>query len=45
MSLVELFELFPDDTTAEAWFELQRWGKQICCPRLWIGALQQGEEP
>ena len=33
MSLVELFELFPDDTTAEAWFELQRWGKQICCPR------------
>ena len=33
MSLVELFELFPDDATAEAWFELQRWGKQICCPR------------
>ena len=33
MSLVELFELFPDDATAEVWFELQRWGKQICCPR------------
>ena len=33
MSLVELFELFPDDETAERWFELQRWGKQICCPR------------
>ena len=25
--------MFPDNTTAEVWFELQRWGNEICCPR------------
>ena len=27
ISLIELFELFPDDAAAERWFEEQRWGK------------------
>ena len=26
ISLIELFEQFPDDATAEVWFEEQRWG-------------------
>ena len=32
MSLAELFRLFPDNATAEAWFAEQRWGggKPIC---------------
>ncbi len=35
ISLVELFDLFPDDPTAERWFEAQRWGeagKPSHCP-------------
>ena len=31
MSLVELIELFPDNASAEAWFELQRWPEGIRC--------------
>lgn len=27
ISLIELFSRFPDDTTAEQWFEEQRWGE------------------
>ena len=27
ISLIELFQMFPDDDTAERWFEEQRWGK------------------
>ena len=27
ISLIELFERFPNDTTAERWFEEQRWGE------------------
>ena len=27
ISLIELFELFPDNETAESWFEINRWGK------------------
>ena len=32
ISLIELFETFPDNATAEAWFTEQRWpdGKPIC---------------
>jgi len=26
ISLMELFETFPDEKTAEEWFEMQRWG-------------------
>ena len=32
MSLVELFEMFPDDAAAEVWFEAQRWPNGISCP-------------
>ena len=27
ISLIELFEAFPDDETAERWFEINRWGE------------------
>ena len=26
LSIVDLFQLFPDDTSAEQWFEASRWG-------------------
>ena len=32
LSLPELFTLFPDDATAEKWFEKQRWPNGIACP-------------
>ena len=32
LSLIELFTLFPDDATAEKWFEKQRWPNGIACP-------------
>ena len=33
VSLPELFKLFPDDDTAEAWFTENRWGDEPACPR------------
>ena len=33
MTLVDLFEMFPDDETAEAWFVETRWPDGIRCPR------------
>ena len=33
ISLIEIFRMFPDDKTAEAWFEAQRWAGGITCPR------------
>ena len=32
VSLMELFDKFPDDATAERWFEETRWSKEIHCP-------------
>ena len=33
MTIIELFEMFPDDETAERWFEVQRWGEEgPACP-------------
>ena len=32
VSLVQLFKLFPDDSTAEAWFVKRRWPNGIACP-------------
>ena len=32
ISLIELFQRFPDNATAERWFEAQRWPNGICCP-------------
>ena len=33
ISLIQLFEMFPDDATAEAWFVAQRWPNGIACPQ------------
>ena len=33
ISVVELFEMFPNDAAAEQWFEQQRWPNGITCPR------------
>jgi transposase-like protein len=33
VSVVELFEMFPNDAAAERWFESQRWPNGITCPR------------
>ena len=36
ISLIELFQKFPDNATAERWFEAQRWGasrEYLYCPR------------
>ena len=32
ISLIELFRMFPDDTTAETWFAETRWPKGPACP-------------
>ena len=32
MSLIDLFEMFPDDKTAEEWFTEQRWPNGVACP-------------
>ena len=32
MSVAELFAMFPDDATAEAWFAEQRWPDGVHCP-------------
>ena len=31
ITLVELFQMFPDDKTAEGWFEDARWPDGVCC--------------
>ena len=33
ISLIEFFDLFPDDASAEAWFIQQRWPNGIACPK------------
>ena len=43
LSIIELFEMFPDNATAEAWFEAQRWGeagKPSHCPMCGITGKQ-----
>ncbi len=32
LTILELFQMFPDDTAAEAWFEEQRWPDGRFCP-------------
>ena len=32
LTLFQVMEMFPDDATAERWFEEQRWPDGICCP-------------
>ena len=43
ISLVELFQMFPDDATAEAWFVQVRWPDGVCCTR--CGSLNVQERP
>lgn len=33
ITLIELFDMFPDEATAEQWFEDWRWGDKVECPR------------
>ena len=32
VSIIEVFDMFPDDAAAEAWFEARRWPKGRTCP-------------
>ncbi len=32
LTIIQLLKLFPDDSTAERWFEKQRWPEERCCP-------------
>ena len=43
ISLIELFQMFPDNASAEAWFAEQRWsdGRPIC-PRCGHDNVQVG---
>ena len=42
ISLPELFEMFPDDETAEAWFRSLRWPDGITCPDCGSDNVQDG---
>ena len=42
LSLVELFHMFPDDATAERWFEKQRWPEGPRCIRCDSDNVQTG---
>ena len=32
ISLIELYDMFPDEPTAEKWFEDWKWGGEVVCP-------------
>ena len=42
MTLPELFAMFPDGTTAEAWFINRRWPDGVACPHCGCGNVQDG---
>lgn len=42
LSLVELFQMFPDDATAEAWYVARRWPGGIGCPHCGSMNVQVG---
>ena len=42
ISLVEIFRLFPDDATAEAWFVARRWPTGVACPHCGSLNVQTG---
>ncbi len=42
LSLIDLFELFPDDASAEKWFIEQRWPHGIACPHCGCTNVQAG---
>ena len=43
ITLIELFEMFPDDKTAEKWFESNIWRNGRRCPH--CGCMESREEP
>ena len=42
LSLPQLFKMFPDDATAEAWFVKARWPDGMCCPLCGSVNVQSG---
>ncbi len=42
ISLRKLFQMFPDNATAEAWFVAQRWGGNVTCPKCGFDNVQTG---
>lgn len=42
ITLIQLGEMFPDDATAQAWFERQRWPNGPFCPRCGSFNVQAG---
>ena len=42
MTLIDLFDLFPDDDTAEAWFVEQRWPDSVACSKCGSLNVQDG---
>ena len=42
ISTKEIFKMFPDDATAEAWFVKQRWPVGVCCPHCGSLNVQTG---
>ncbi len=42
IALVELFKMFPDDTTAEKWFVEKRWPDGVVCPHCGSVNVQTG---
>ena len=42
ISLMEIFRIFPDDATAEAWFVERRWPAGVCCVECGSTNVQTG---
>ena len=42
ISLVQIFRMFPDDATAEAWFVARRWPTGVACPHCGSLNVQTG---
>ena len=42
LSLMEAFDLFPDDAAAERWFAEARWGDEPACPHCGSTNVQTG---
>ena len=42
ITLKEIFKMFPDDATAEAWFVKQRWADGVTCPHCGSDNVQTG---
>lgn len=43
ISILELYEMFPDEQTSEQWFEQVVWGEHRCCPH--CGSTNTSETP